>query len=293
MALTPYPSPQRERGAAPLPAPRPGEFGLRVLYHELCLVVCPELAAIADLARDLVFVQPLVQMQPFEDELDGGGDGGGAAVAVELGHRRLQAADPRELIDVFNGRLRVRRLHAQALLEAGHQLLELRHLEIVAEDFADGLAHQLLDDLLLARLADSIQLDLAGGGGDDRREVADARHCLPLLQADGAPHGVAVDVLEVGDGDTHAHAGLLADVRAAPRLMGDLGDHLFHELRAGALDALGLEGDALRLHDLDLMLDVARIVRANLRAEPVFEWRDDAPAVGVLFRVGASDDEDI
>src|SRR5258706_10952864 len=195
MALTPYPSPRRERGAAPSPAPRPGELGLRVLFLKMRLVVCPELAAIASLARDLIFVQPLVQMQPFEDEFDGGGDGGGAAVAVELGHRRLQAADPRELIDVFHGRLRVRRLHAQALLEAGHQLLELRHLEIVAEDLADGLAYQLLDDLFLARLADSIQLDLAGGGGDDRREVADARHCLPLLQADCAPHGVAVDGL--------------------------------------------------------------------------------------------------
>ena len=41
------------------------------------------------------------------------------------------------------------------------------------------------------------------------------------------------------------------------------------------------------------MLDGARVVRANLRAEAVLQRRDDAPAIGVVLRVGAGHHEDI
>src|SRR5262249_50107369 len=151
----------------------------------------------------------------------------------------------------------------------------------------DREAHQLLDHLFFARLANGIQLDLACGRGGHRREIAHAWRRLPLLEADSPAHGVAHDILIVGDRDTHTHTRALADLRRPPRLVGNLGHDLLHELREARLDALDLEGRALRLHDRHLMLDGTWVVRADLGAEAVFERRDDTPAVGVVLRIGA------
>ena len=45
--------------------------------------------------------------------------------------------------------------------------------------------------------------------------------------------------------------------------------------------------------DRDLVLELGRVVGADLGAEPVLERRDDPAAVGVVLRVRARDDEDV
>src|SRR5579859_6986122 len=129
--LSPSPLPNTTGRGYPHPHPPPtnGKRGMWRMWGS---------AAIASLAGDLVFVEALVEVQALKDELDGGGDGGGIAVAVELGNRSLEAADASELVDVFHRGLRIRRRDAQPLVEAGHELVELGHLEVVAEDLDDG-----------------------------------------------------------------------------------------------------------------------------------------------------------
>ena len=53
------------------------------------------------------------------------------------------------------------------------------------------------------------------------------------------------------------------------------------------------ERRSLLEHDLDLVVDRARVVRAHLRAEAVLERRDDPAAAGVVLRVGARHDEQV
>jgi len=52
-------------------------------------------------------------------------------------------------------------------------------------------------------------------------------------------------------------------------------------------------GPSLLRGDGDAFVDGCGIVRANLRANAVFEWRDDFPAGRVIFGVRAKDDRDI
>ncbi len=47
-----------------------------------------------------------------------------------------------------------------------------------------------------------------------------------------------------------------------------------------------VERHRLLAHDLDLGLDLERVVRADLAAEPILERRDDAAAIGVVLGVG-------
>ena len=81
---------------------------------------------------------------------------------------------------------------------------------------------------------------------------------------------------------------------APPRQVRDLGDDLLHEVGIADLDALGRRTARLSLSMMAISCSMrARVVRANLGAEAVLERRDDAPAIGVVLRVGAGHDEDI
>ena len=75
-------------------------------------------------------------------------------------------------------------------------------------------------------------------------------------------------------------------MRAAAREVGHLRHHLLHEGGREHLD-LGWGTRPLRLHDLDLLGHVQRIVGADLGAEAVLERGDDAPPRGVVLGVGA------
>ena len=74
--------------------------------------------------------------------------------------------------------------------------------------------------------------------------------------------------------------------------MGQLGHDLLHVLGSVGLHRIG-EARALRLHDVDLVLDARGVVRADLRAEAVLEGRDDAAAVRVVLGIGGGDHEHV
>src|SRR5581483_4494459 len=120
-----------------------------------------------------------------------------------------------------------------------------------------------------------------------------ARADLALAEADRAAQGARQQVFIVADRDAHAHARALADVGALARQVGQLGDHLGHVEGHPDLVAVGREGEALLLHDRDLMLERLGVVGADLRPEAVLERGDDAPAVRVVLGVRAGDDEQV
>src|SRR5579885_2260890 len=252
------------------------------------------LSAVAHFSVDLILIQTPVEMQTFEDELDRGGNARRTSLAaLQLIDSLAQSAHARELVDIIHRREIVANLDIQAALKAGQQLIEFAHFEVVTENFGDRRINQLLHNALFFDVAHGIQLDLAAGRSHDRGEVADAWCDLALFQAQGAAAGVAQHVLIVRDRDAHAHTGALADIVTLARQVRDLRDDLFHELRHDHLQPIAVEVAALCLHNLDLVLQHIGIVRANLRAHAVLERRDDAPAVGVVLRVGAGHHIDI
>ena len=75
--------------------------------------------------------------------------------------------------------------------------------------------------------------------------------------------------------------------------MRQLGHDALHVLGGGGLEAVGGEARALGLHDRDLVLEAARVVGADLRAEAVLERRDDPAAVRIVLGVGARHDVEV
>ena len=67
------------------------------------------------------------------------------------------------------------------------------------------------------------------------------------------------------------------------------GDDLGHELGDGDPDARRIERPYFLVRDGHLGVDVERVVRTDLRAEPILQWRDDAAAVRVVLGVGRRD----
>ena len=83
------------------------------------------------------------------------------------------------------------------------------------------------------------------------------------------------------------HAGALVDGRGLAQRAGEAGQDL--DQVVGHLgDQVGLLAD-----HRDLVLELDRVVGADLGAEAVLERRDDAAAVGVVLRVGAGHDEHV
>ena len=91
------------------------------------------------------------------------------------------------------------------------------------------------------------------------------------------------------------HARALADLRGAPREVGQLGDELLHERRHddGGTPSAGSKRLLLLADDRHLVLEGPRVVGPDLRAEAVLERRDDPAAGGVVLRVGAGDHEQV
>src|SRR5438309_373176 len=106
-------------------------------------------------------------------------------------------------------------------------------------------------------------------------QVADARYGRPFAEADGTLTGAGHHRPVVGDAEPGADAGLVIDVLRLARTHAHLFDNLLHEWRDQ--DGIGaVQSDAgFLLHDLDACDAVERIVRADRRADPVLELRDD------------------
>src|SRR5438132_2887661 len=161
----------------------------------------------------------------------------------------------------------------------------------------EDVEHRRLDDLLqhglVVALFPGLHLQLAGAGGDDGGKVRDPWYRLRLAIPQRATHGVRCEVLVVRDGYSDADTRTLVDLRAAARQLRHLGNALLHEVWHYDREVAILERGALLLDDADLVIDIARVVRADLRPEGVLQRRDDAPAVRVVLGIGAGHHVDI
>src|SRR2546426_2443377 len=235
-----------------------------------------------------VLVELAAQMEAFEHELERRRRAGRIARA-ELLHSGVQGADLGDLTDVLLGRHHVRDLDAEAVLEGGHDGVQLASGEAPVEDVEHRLLHQLAEDLVFAAVAERFHLDLAAGRGDDRPEVAHARRDLALVETNGALERVGQEVFPVADADPHRHARALADLRRLARQVRELGDDLLHVGRRDELEPGRRERCELGFHDRDLVFEPTRVVRADLGAEAVLERRDDPAPIGIVLGVGARD----
>ena len=95
------------------------------------------------------------------------------------------------------------------------------------------------------------------------------------------------DSLGAGDRETGRDAGALIHRGGFAQVTGEAGQDL-DEVLGHLGGQIGLLGD-----DGHLVVEGARVVRADLGAEAVLERSDDPAAVGVILRVGAGDDEDV
>ena len=95
------------------------------------------------------------------------------------------------------------------------------------------------------------------------------------------------DRLGTGDREPSADSRPLVDGVGLAQVAGEVGEDLDQVVRD-----LGDEVGLLPDHR-DLVLELGRVVGADLGAEPVLERRDDAAAVGVVLGVGAGHDEGV
>ena len=70
-------------------------------------------------------------------------------------------------------------------------------------------------------------------------------------------------------------------------------DDLLHVVGHGDAIVAHVEVQCFLLHDLDLLLEIFRIVRADLRAVAVFQRRDDAAAIRVVLGVRGRNEENV
>ena len=99
-------------------------------------------------------------------------------------------------------------------------------------------------------------------------------------------------VLEERDGQPLTHARPLVNLLILACLKCDLLDDLAHKRRDGQLAAAAIEPGFLR-GDRHRVLARRGVVRADLRADAVFERRDDLAARRVVLGVGAEDQQDV
>ena len=152
---------------------------------------------------------------------------------------------------------------------------------------ATALRSRCAQDLGLAALLAALELDLAAEHVHGGLEVDDAGHRDVLTLGRRAVERGGRDGLGPGDGEAGAHPGALVDAGGAAQPAGEAREHLEEVVRHVG-DEVGLLGD-----DGDLLVDLARVVGADLGTEAVLERGDDPAAVGVVLGVGAGDDEHV
>src|SRR5579884_2313399 len=96
------------------------------------------LSPVAHLTAGCLFVEAAIQVQTFENKLDGRRNTGRISTSVELINSFTQTAHFGKLVDVLHRGHIVAYLHAQAALETSHQLVELARVKVVAEDAGNG-----------------------------------------------------------------------------------------------------------------------------------------------------------
>ena len=141
-------------------------------------------------------------------------------------------------------------------------------------------------------LAFVLQFELAGDRRQRGVDVADARHDHLLVVANRAALGVRNHIFHRRDRQPLAHARALVDLLVFARGEGHALDHLLHIVRQMQRMPVAPRPRFLR-GDRDAFFHGRRIVRANLRADAVFQRRDDLAARRVVFRIRAEHQRDI
>src|SRR3954469_17559898 len=110
-------------------------------------------------------------MQTFQDQLDGRGDRGRIATDVEPGNGGSNAVEMAQLMDVVERRHQLRGVDRQAVVKGQDEGVKIAHREEAVEDGRAGTLKELVDNLILADLAQPLDLDLAGRRGNDSRQI--------------------------------------------------------------------------------------------------------------------------
>ncbi len=162
-----------------------------------------------------------------------------------------------------------------------------RPAEVRAHGLGGRGAQQVVEDLVLAALLARLELDLAAEHVDRGLEVDGACDRIVLALPAGAVDGGGRDGLGPGDREPGADAAALVDRARLAQGAGEPGEDL-DQVVGHVGDEVGLLAD-----DRDLVVELGRVVGADLGAEAVLERSDDAAAVGVVLGVGAGHDEHV
>ena len=138
-----------------------------------------------------------------------------------------------------------------------------------------------------ATLLTGLELQLPAQHVDHGAQVDNPRHRLVLAEQCAAMTCRRGHRLGSGDGEACRHTGALIHRARFAEITGEAGDDL-QQVLGHLRREMGLLAD-----DTNLGIELTGIVGADLGAEAILERGDDAAAVGVVLRVGASDDEHI
>ncbi len=177
--------------------------------------------------------------------------------------------------------------HRRAPFDGGHQRADVDATEHARGGVGGRAAQQVLQHGLLAALLAGLELELAAQHVDHGAEVDDPGHRVGLPQHGAAVPGRGGDGFGRGDREPRRHPGALIDRVGLTQVAGEAGDHL-HQVVGHLRAQVRLLQD-----DADLGVELQRVVRADLGAEPVLERGDDAAAVGVVLGVGAGDHQHV
>src|SRR5216684_6090478 len=188
----------------------------------------------------------------------------------------------------------VRELEFAAQFKPLNYRLEVHVGEVFAEDAADGGANEFAGDGVRAfEFAFVFEFHFSGDGGEGGVNVGDASDDGLFAVASCALLGAADEAFEGGDGKTLADAGAAVDALVFASLEGDF----FHDLAEIGRDVDLLAGIAAHpgflRRDSHTFFDAGGIMRANLCADTVFQWRDDFSARGVILGIGGENEEHV
>src|SRR6185437_45281 len=254
------------------------------------------LARIGEKTALLRTMDALLGPEPLENEFGGAGLQGGVVLRADSEGFDMveQALDCFQLRECFVAGGVLRNLQFAAHFEPLHHGLEIHFRKVPAKRLSHGRANQFAGDIIgAAQLAFIFQLEFAGHRRNGGVDIGDARDGRGIAAADGALLGAAEHVFDRADRQALAYAGAAVNSLILARLKGDLLDD-FADVIGDFGAALGvalrprlLAGDRHRLGN------GGGIVRANLRADAVFEGRDDLAARRVVLGVRGEDQEDV
>ena len=231
----------------------------------------------------------------FEQEL-GCADGSlrsGFCINLEGREFFKETLDLLQLFEGAGGGLGVVELNCAAEVEPLFDLLGVGVGEVPVENTLYAAADDLADDGVgTPHLAFVFEFDLAADAGQSGVDVANARDDEGLTVNQRSAFGVRDDEFHGADGETLRDAASFVYFFIFAGGEGDLFDDLADVV--GDFDLRGgTGGPCLLRRDRDALLDVLRVVGANLATDAVFEWGDNFAAGGVVLGVGGEDDGNV